>query len=134
MITAENDYQLIIYEQPFTSHTFTKIKWNFFKITTGISTVIKPGQDEVQNSGTNHIYQNIQKQQPREKIWTIFFLLESPKSKEVQPSDLEIDFLIDSGAESNRINIPTWNEIKTLHPTLVPIKTASKLATAQGSS
>ena len=27
--------------------------------------------------------------------------------------DLEIDFLIDSGAESNIINIPTWNEIKT---------------------
>ena len=27
-------------------------------------------------------------------------LLESPKSKEFQPPDLEIDFLIDSGAES----------------------------------
>ena len=62
------------------------------------------------------------------------FLLESPKSKEFQPPDLEIDFLIDSGAESNVINIPTWNEIKTLHPTLISIKTASKLATAQGST
>ena len=65
---------------------------------------------------TNHIYQNIQKEQPKEKIWTIPFLLEIPKSKEFQPPDLEIDFLIDSGAESNIINIPTWNEIKTLHP------------------
>ena len=99
-----------------------------------INTVIKPEKDEIQNSTTNHIYQNIQKEQPREKIWTIPFLLESPKSKEFQPPDLEIDFLIDSGAEPNIIDIPTWNEIKSLHPTLVPIKTASKLATAQGST
>ena len=41
---------------------------------------------------TNHIYQNIQKEQPKEKIWTIPFLLESPRSKEFQPPDLEIDF------------------------------------------
>ena len=65
---------------------------------------------------------------------TIPFLLESPKNKEFQPPDLEIDFLIDSGAESNIINIPTWNEIKTLHSNLIPMKTASKLATAQGST
>ena len=77
---------------------------------------------------------NIQKEQPREKIWTIPFLLESPKSKEFHSPDLEIDFLIDSGAESNVINIPTWNEIKTLNPNLIPMKTASKLATAQGST
>ena len=31
---------------------------------------------------TNHIYQNIQKEQPKEKIWTIPFLLESPRNKE----------------------------------------------------
>ena len=30
--------------------------------------------------------------------------------------------------------IPTWNEIKTLHPSLIPMKTASKLATEQGST
>ena len=83
---------------------------------------------------TNHIYQNIQKEQPKEKIWTIPFLLESPRNKEFQPPDLEIDFLIDSGAESNIINIPTWNEIKTLHPKLTPLETSSKLATAQGST
>ena len=34
------------------------------------------------------------------KNWTIPFLLESPRNKEFQPLDLEIDFLIDSGAES----------------------------------
>ena len=77
---------------------------------------------------------NIQKEQPKEKIWTIPFLLESPRNKEFQPPDLEIDFLIDSGAESNIINIPTWNEIKTLHPKLTPLATSSKLATAQGST
>ena len=70
----------------------------------------------------------------RKKNWTIPFLLESPRIKEFQPPDLEIDFLIDSRAESNIINIPTWNEIKTLHPKLTPLETSSKLATAQGST
>ena len=87
----------------------------------------------MKNLTTNHIYQNVQKEPPREKIWTIPFLLESPKSKEFQPPDLEIDFLIDSGAESNIINIPTWTEIRLLHPNLKPLVTSSKLATAQGS-
>ena len=100
-----------------------------------INTVFKPDKkDEAQCSNTKHIYQNIQKEQPREKIWKIAFLLESPRSKEFQPPDLEIDFLNDSGAESNIIIIPTWNEIKTLHPNLTPLETSSKLATAQGST
>ena len=68
------------------------------------------------------------------KNWTIPFLLENLKSKVFQPPDLEIDFLIDSGAESNIINFLTWNEIKILHSNLLPLKTTSKLATAQGSS
>ena len=100
-----------------------------------INTVIKPDKkDETQCSNTKHIYQNIQKDKPREKIWTIPLLLESPRNKEFQSPDLEIDFLIDSGAESNIINIPTWHEIKTLHPKLTPLETSSKLATAQGST
>ena len=100
-----------------------------------INTVIKPDRkDETHCSNTKHIYQNIQKEQPREKVWTIPCLLESPRNKEFQPPDLEIDFLIDSGAESNIINIPTCNEIKTLHPNLTPLETSSKLATAQGST
>ena len=60
--------------------------------------------------------------------------LESPKSKQLQTPDLEIDFLIDSGAESKIISIPTWNEIKILHPQLIPFKTTCRLATAQGST
>ena len=97
-----------------------------------INTKISPNKE--QSSTTNHIYQNIQKEQPRKKIWTIPFLLESPKNKEFQPPDLEIDFLIDSGAVSNIINIPSWNEIRILHPNLKPLETSSRLATAQGSS
>ena len=32
------------------------------------------------------------------------------------------------------INISTWNEIKVLHPKLIPLKTTSRLNTAQGST
>ena len=149
MITVENDYEPIICEQPFTSHIYLnqlELLHNYYigpidntqtntLEVNGINTVIKPDKKDVtQCSNTKHIDQNIQKEQPREKIWTIPFLLESPRNKEFQPPDLEIDFLIDSGAESNIINIPTWNEIKTLHPNLTPLETSSKLATAQGST
>ena len=148
MITDENDYEPIIYEQPFTSHIYEnqlELLHNYYiePINTTqtaqeineINTVNKPDEnDKTKCLNTNHIYQNIRKEQPREKIWTIPFLLESPRNKEFQPPDLEIDFLIDSGAESNIINIPTWNEIKTLHPKLTPVATSSKLATAQGST
>ena len=145
MIALENDYEPIIYEQPFTSHIYEnqlELLHNYYikPINTTqtaqeineINTRINPMKTKCLN--TNHLYQNIQKKQPREKIWTIPFLLESPRNKEFQPPDLEIDFLIDSGAESNIINIPTWNEIKTLHPKLTPLATSSKLATAQGST
>ena len=149
MITVENDYEPIIYEQPFSSRLYEyqlELLHNYYtrpinnntrttQEVNEINTVIKPDKkDEVQCSNTKHIYQNIQKEQPREKNWTIPFLLESPRNKEFQPPDHEIDFLIDSGAESNIINIPTWNEIKTLHPNLTPLETSSKLATAQGST
>ena len=148
MITVENDYEPIIYEQPFTSHIYEnqlELLHNYYiePINTTqtaqeinkINTVNKPNEnDKTKCLNINHIYQNIQKQQPREKIWTIPFLLESPRRKEFQPPDLEIDFLIDSGAESNIINIPIWNEIRTLHPNLTPLEATSKLATAQGST
>ena len=149
MITVENDYEPIIYEQPFSPHIYANqlellhdyyTRHNINKIpntkeVNEINTVTKPDEkDKVQCSSTNHIYQNIQKEQPREKIWTIPFLLESPKNKEFQPPDLEIGFLIDSGAESNIIIVPTWNEIKTIHPNLIPMKTASKLAKTQRST
>ena len=99
-----------------------------------VTTLHEPEKEQVPWSSTNHLYQNIPKKPPKEKIWTIPFLLESPKSKEFQSPDLEIDFLIDSEAESNIINIPTWIEIKILHPKLKPVKRTSRLATAHGST
>ena len=65
----------------------------------------------------------------RKKLDHSIFLRKTEK-----PPDLEIDFLIDSGAESNIINIPSWNEIRLLHPNLKPLETSSKLATSQGST
>ena len=132
MITVENDYEPIIYEQPFSSHIYenqlelpqdyyTRPISDKISIEQNVNEINLVVNNEKQRSSTHHIYQNIQKEQPREKIWTIPFLLESPKSKELQPPDLEIDFFIDSRAESNIINIPTWNEIKSLHPILTPI-------------
>ena len=148
MIAVENDYEPIIYEQPFTSHIYEnqlEHLHNYYidSINTTqtaqevnkMNTVNKPNEnDKTKCLNTNHIYLNVQKKQPKEKIWTISFLLESPRNKEFQPPDLEIDFLIDSGAESIIFNIPTWNEIKTLHPKLTALTTTSKLATAQGST
>ena len=99
-----------------------------------ITTLFEPIKESVPCSSTNHIYQNVPKETPREKIWTILFLLESPKKKEFQQTDLELDFLLDSRAESKITNIPTWKEIKTLRPKLIPLKTASRLATSQGST
>ena len=113
MITVEHDYEPIIYEQPFTSHIYEnqlELLHNYYigpidttqtkQEVNEMNTVIKPDEkDKTQCSNTNHIYQNIQKEQPREKIWTIPFLIESPRNKDFQPPDLEIDFFIDSGAE-----------------------------------
>ena len=83
MITVENDYEPIIYEQPFSSHIYEnhlKLLNNYFigpinnksQVTqevNEINTVIKSDKnDEIKCSNTNHIGQNIQKEQPREKF------------------------------------------------------------------
>ena len=135
MITVKNDYEPIIYKQPFSSHIYEnqlELLNNYYmgpinnnsQVTQEViktNIVIKPDKNYEKQCSNNHIYQNIQKEQSREKIWTTPFFLESPKNKEFQPPDLKLDFLIDSGAESNIINIPTWNEIRTLHPKLKPL-------------
>ena len=78
MITVINDYEPIIYEQPFTSHANgnqLKLLHNYYiepidntqttQEVKGINTVIKPDKkDETQCPSTKHIYQNIQKEQP----------------------------------------------------------------------
>ena len=143
MIHVENDYEPIIYEQPIYSHIYQNHDQFLFNCYTRPKTSNKTKKIEeiteekpTECSSTNKIYQNIPKysQLQKEKIWTIPLLLESPKSKKLQTPDLEIYFLIDSGAESIIINIPTWNEMKVLHPKLIPFKSTSRLATAQGST
>ena len=61
----------------------------------------------------NNMYQKTttKTSQQKEKNWTIPLLLESPKSEIFQSTELEIDFSIDTGAESNISMIPTWKEI-----------------------
>ena len=148
MIEVENDYESVTYEQPFHSQIYehhlellsnyhTRPKSNDLpieQIVNEVTTSQQPEKEQTPCSSTNHIYQNRPKEPPKNKFCTIPFLLESPKCKDFQPPDLEIDFLIDSGADSNIIIIPTWNEIKTLNPRITPIKTTSRLATAQGST
>ena len=82
MITVENDYEPIIYEQPFTSNIYEnqlELLHNYYiepidttqtaQKVNEINTVIKPDEkDKTKCSNTNHIYQNIQKEQPREKF------------------------------------------------------------------
>ena len=86
--------------------TFTK-KYNKGKHIKNSGEVAEEKPTECSNE--NIIYQNIPKEThlQKEKIWTIPLILGSPKSKQLQTPDLEIDFLIDSGAESNIIYIPT---------------------------
>ena len=77
MITVENDYELIIYEQPFSSHIYEnqlELLHNYYTTPINndtrttqevnkINTVIKPDKkDEVQCSNMKHIYQIIQKE------------------------------------------------------------------------
>ena len=145
MIHVENDYEPIIYEQPIHFHIYQNhnhFLLNYFtRLISSNKTREKNSRRKNRTktrkcSSTNNISKNIPKetQLPKGKIWTTPLLLESPKCKELQTPDLEIDFIVDSGAESSIINIPTWNEIKFLHPKLIPFKTTSRLATAQGST
>ena len=71
-----------------------------------VTKLSEPLEKPVLCSSTNYAHQNVPKKPPREKFWTIPFLLEIPKSKEFQPPDLEIGFLRDSGEESNIIKFP----------------------------
>ena len=81
MITVENDYEPIIYEQPFTSHIYQnqlELLHNYYiePINTTqtaqeineIITVNKPNEnDKTKCLNTNNIYQNIQKKTTQRK-------------------------------------------------------------------
>ena len=96
MITVKNDYVRIIYEQPLSSHIYekkiellqdyyTRFISNNIPVTQEVNeiniVIIFDEKDKVQYSSTNHIYQKVQKEQPREKTREIPFLLESSRSK-----------------------------------------------------
>ena len=55
----------------------------------------------------------------------------TPNIQIFQPQDLEIVFFIDSGAESNIVNISKCNEIRILPPKHLHSKMSRKLATAK---
>ena len=75
MISVENDYESITYEEPFTSHIYEnqlEVLNNYYlgaisnntqttQEVNKINTENLPDKDNVQSSTTNHIYQNIQK-------------------------------------------------------------------------
>ena len=97
MITVENDYEIVIYEQPFTSHIYEnqlELLYNYYIGPTDttqttqevneINTVIKPDKkSEKQCSNTNHIYQNIQKEQPKEKKMDNTISIGKPKKQRI---------------------------------------------------
>ena len=85
MITVENDYEPILYEQPFSSHIYenkSELLQDYYTRPIRYDVSIEQNVNEIntvvinekQGSSTNHIYQNIQKNQPREKTWTTPFL------------------------------------------------------------
>ena len=136
MIHVEHVYEPFVYQQPIYSHIYQnhdQLLLNYYTrplIKNDTKEKIVKIVDEITEKkpteclSTNNIYQNIpeEKQSPKQKIWTTPLLLESPKCKQFQTPDLETEFLIDTEAESNIINIPTLNGIKILHPKLFPSK------------
>ena len=79
MITVENDYEPIVFEQPFSSPIYenqSELLQNFYTrpirndvpIEQNVNEINTVVHNEKQRSSTSHIYQIIQKEQPREKI------------------------------------------------------------------
>ena len=74
MISVENDYESVTYEEPFSSHIYEnqlELLNNYYlgpnsndtqnaQEVNKINTENSPEKDNVQSSTTNHIYQNIQ--------------------------------------------------------------------------
>ena len=97
MMKVENDYEPVIYEQPFSSHIYenqSELRHNYYiepvhstrrhKKTNEINTTNQPNENaKTKCLNTNHIYQNIQKEQPKEKIWTIPFSFRKPKKQRI---------------------------------------------------
>ena len=97
MITAENDYEPIIYEQPVTSHKYEnhlELLHNYYigpinntqttQEGNKINTVINPDKkDETQCLNTKHFYQNIRKKTTKNKNLNNSFSLREPKKQRI---------------------------------------------------
>ena len=95
MIEVENDYETVTYEQLFHSHFYEnqfELVLNYYtrrtsnnipieQIVHEATTFHEPEKQQLPCSSANYINQNIPKEPPKEKVWTIPFLLENPKSK-----------------------------------------------------
>ena len=79
MITVENDYKPIIYEQPLSTHIYenqsellqdyyTRPIRNDVSIEQNVNEMNTVVNNEKQRSNTSHIYQNIQKEQQDKKF------------------------------------------------------------------
>ena len=91
MITIKNDYEPIIYEQPFSSHIYEnqiELLNNYYieptnkdsRVNHEVNTVTKPDKkDKTQCSNTNHIYQNIKKITTKRKNMDNPISLREPK-------------------------------------------------------
>ena len=97
MITLEYDYELIVYEQPFKSQIYknqsellqdyyTRPIRNDVSVEQNVNEINRVVNKEKQCSSTNQIYQNIQKEQPREKKLYNSFTLEQPKKYRISTS------------------------------------------------
>ena len=113
MVQIENEYETLIksnYYQNNKSH---------FQNPDNIQEITEYTEQELKgSSSTNNINQNKANkvQILKEKVWTL--ILKSPKSKDFQSPDLEINFLKDSGAESFIVSLTRWNDKQSLHPKL----------------
>ena len=102
MIKVENDYKTVTYEQPFHSHIYENqlellldyhtrprsSKLPIGQIKNDVTTLHEPEKEQVPCSSTNHNHKNIPKEPPKEKIWTIPFLLEVQKTKKFKHQTL----------------------------------------------
>ena len=90
MITVENDYEPIIYEQLLSSHIYenqlevlqdyyTRPIRNDVSIEQNVNEINTVVNNEKQRSSTNHIYQNIHKEQPRKNLDNLISLRKSKK-------------------------------------------------------
>ena len=87
MIKVEIEYETVAYEQPFHSHIYEnhlELLLNdhtrprsknipIEQIVNKVTTSQRPEKEQIPCSSRNHFYQNIPKEPPKEKIWTIRF-------------------------------------------------------------